>query len=242
MHCVAGSLKQRATVGKFCLLCCHGQTSFQPDGTDDDLSRHACFVLGQSSDTELVSILSTQSHLTSRSVVLQNEHLPCHTKTKTGQHGHKDLPMVSQLSHQDSKELLQSHVWGCDAWHALNSRCKELLNSLYHSDSVSSADLPLLQERFAESLLDCYVHTRVCSRCTPSQTVATARGKVTDQVRRIGHGAWTPSSSQEDAESSTPASVTSSHRQDPDHSGSARRFGHFGVPAWNIEVARSQRL
>lgn len=165
--------------------------------------------------------------------------------------------MVSLLSHQDPKQFLQSSSWGCSTWHHLSSRCRLRLERLHSAESLSSEDLNLLQDQFAESLLDCYVHTRVCYRCKPTTTVACRLGQELVQTRdsaiaearRLGVESMTLSHGSLDPEQQEILTIRElaerqllHHMRDCEECSTTRPLGRFSVPVWNIEAARLQRL
>ena len=157
--------------------------------------------------------------------------------------------MVGILAHQEPKQFLQSHVWGCDTWHDLSYRCRQRLERLSHPESLSSAEFQLLQDQFAESLLDCYVHTRVCSRYKQSERMAKARHKAAQEAQspeadaplQLQGALHTEEQDASDKPGFSQHRSTRLTRKLDEHS-TTRPTARFSVPAWNIEFARSQRF
>jgi hypothetical protein len=162
---------------------------------------------------------------------------------------------------QDPELFLQSYFWGCNQGHQLSLKCRQQLAQMPSTPEQPRSAKPDAQgsERMMESLLDCYVHTKVCVRCGPMEAVACQKGyelakerdSAFDEVFRLG--------------------VTGGHLDDRDDSLGERELhavfnkefaqrefvlhmsncqecsvkpprGRYSLAAWNIEAARSQRL
>jgi hypothetical protein len=169
----------------------------------------------------------------------------------------KKLPFL-----QDPDHFLCSYFWGCDEGHKLSVRCKHKIERSLHKNCEMPGSKPYLQSirEMMDSVLDCYVHTQICPRCVSMEKVTCQRGyelmetrdSASDQAAKLGVKDRNLDARQ--IESMTPEQVQASfnkafaqekflhHKSGCEACTLKGPQGRYNIAAWNIEVARSQKL
>jgi hypothetical protein len=161
---------------------------------------------------------------------------------------------------QDPHQFLQSYFWVCNQGHTLSLRCKDLLNRILsiQPDANYVESAALLSNQLMESVLDCYVHTKVCFRCEPIDRVPCqqgyelilARDIALDEARRMAiddrpTAVAAPSLSEEQLKAAGERELTRQqfllHMTTCHQCTTEQPRGRYGLAAWNIETARLQR-
>jgi hypothetical protein len=162
---------------------------------------------------------------------------------------------------QDPKRFLQSYFWGCNVGYELSLTCKlQIEQAAAVALTAGEGTRFLAEERFRESLVDCYVHTKVCRRCQSIENVTCKSGyqllkerdAALDESFRVVATEETKSDSEEfnSLVRLVPPAFKRHAAQQKflDHIESCAKCslkpprGRYSIAAWNIEVARSQKL
>jgi hypothetical protein len=163
---------------------------------------------------------------------------------------------------QDPDHFLRSYFWGCDEGHKLSVRCKQQMERATSGDREVQGlkTYRPLAKGAMDSLLDCYVHTRICSRCISIENMPCqqgyqlmkARDSASDRAVRLGVG--DESSKPYHIESMSPERIQAAldkvftqkellhHESNCEVCILNRPKGRYSILAWNIEVARSHKL
>jgi hypothetical protein len=160
---------------------------------------------------------------------------------------------------QDPRRFLQSYFWGCNQGHKLSLRCRQQLEQIPADSQDAMAD-SRTSEKILESVLDCYVHTKVCARCEPIEKVTCQRGyqlikerdTAFDEAFRMGLTdrilSDTPGDSLTEEQLQAVFNKEFAQKEFLQHMGSCELCalkqprGRYSMAAWNIEAARSRRL
>jgi hypothetical protein len=169
----------------------------------------------------------------------------------------RNLPFM-----QDPNDFLRSYFWGCNEGHKLSVRCKHQIERSTSGSRETQDSKSYLQSsrEVVDSVLDCYVHTQICSRCVSMEKVTCQQGyelmeerdSASDHAIRMGvsDGGFDAhridSMSQEQIQAAFNKAVA--QEKFLQHKGCCevctlkRPRGRYSIAAWNIEAARSQRL
>jgi hypothetical protein len=161
---------------------------------------------------------------------------------------------------QDPERFLQSYFWGCNQGHQLSLKCRQQLAQTRAVPTLASAKPEVqLSKPMMESLLDCYVHTKVCVRCEPMEGVACQKGfelakerdSAFDEVFRMGIKDGRLDDSDDSLGNRELGAVFNKdfaqrefvlHMSNCQECSVKQPRGRYSIPAWNIEAARAQRL
>jgi hypothetical protein len=162
---------------------------------------------------------------------------------------------------QHPERFLLSYFWGCNEGHHLSLKCRQQLARMQAvPEHPRSAKLgSQLSGQMMESLLDCYVHTKVCVRCKPMETIACpkgcelakARDSAFDEAFRLKTkdgrlDDWDDSMDDRELHAAFTKEFAQQefllHLNDCPECSVKQPRGRFSLAAWNIEAARSQRL
>jgi hypothetical protein len=163
---------------------------------------------------------------------------------------------------QDPDHFLRSYFWGCDEGHKLSVRCKHQIERSTSGSGETQGSKSYLQSgrEIMDSVLDCYVHTQICSRCVSIEKVTCQQGyelmeerdSASDEAIRKGvsDGDFDAHRIGSMSQEQIQAAFNKAFAQEKflQHKGCCkvctlkRPRGRYSIAAWNIEAARSQRL
>jgi len=157
---------------------------------------------------------------------------------------------------QDPEKFLRSYFWGCNQGYTLSLRCKQQLDQMRSFQGGGlTPNLPTaFSEQIIELLLDCFVHTKVCSRCRAIEKIACQQGYELIKARDIAFEnafrfeikSRDDSPNQERVEigfdMETAQQQLVHHRNGCQECTLKQPRGRYSLAVWNIEAARSQRL
>jgi hypothetical protein len=162
---------------------------------------------------------------------------------------------------QDPERFLQSYLWGCNEGHQLSVKCWQQMTQVpaIQPRAHSANSKSQISEHMMESLLNCYVHTKVCVRCEPMETITCQKGydlaRERDSAFDEAHGLGVnnerlndPDDSLGDRELRAVFNKEFAQRDFVLHLSNCQECsvkqprGRYSLAAWNIEAARSQRL
>lgn len=169
----------------------------------------------------------------------------------------KKLPFM-----QDPDHFLLSYFWGCDEGYKLSVRCKHKIEGSRPGNEETQGSKFYLQSirEMMDSVLDCYVHTHVCRRCVCMEKVTCQRGyelmeaqdSASEQAVRLGVLDGSLDAHQIESMSQEQVQVAFdkvfAQEEFLHHKNSCkvctlkRPQGRYSIAAWDIEVARSQKL